>query len=130
MFGVTNNISLVPPSFPLLTQPEQITDVQQQFCNETNLPPKCANRTHCFCTHLLKVDLNDIVEIVLYDTAPCKWFYSSKQALYVDDPLIWKIPFGQMRKIFTTHSTSTDTGSSSPTWAACPSLDCTSDFSG
>ncbi|KAL1396378.1 hypothetical protein pipiens_010547 [Culex pipiens pipiens] len=70
VFGVTNNISLVPPSFPLLTQPEQITDVQQQFCNETNLPPKCANRTHCFCTHLLKVDLNDIVEIVLYDTAP------------------------------------------------------------
>ncbi|XP_055589939.1 uncharacterized protein LOC129742118 [Uranotaenia lowii] len=71
VFGTVNNISFVNPSFPLLIQPELITNEQEQFCNDTNLPKKC-DKNYCFCTHKMNVKLNEIVEIVLYDTAVCK----------------------------------------------------------
>ncbi|XP_053694017.1 uncharacterized protein LOC128741918 [Sabethes cyaneus] len=69
--GVTNNISFIWPSFPLLIQPELITNENRQFCNDTHLPAQCNDYAICFCTHKLKVDLNDIVEVVLFDTALC-----------------------------------------------------------
>ncbi|XP_055595658.1 uncharacterized protein LOC129746164 isoform X2 [Uranotaenia lowii] len=67
-FGTVNNISFTSPSFPLLIQPELITNEQEQFCNDTNLPKYC-KKDYCFCTHRLKVGLNEIVEINIYDTA-------------------------------------------------------------
>ncbi|XP_053672224.1 uncharacterized protein LOC128722576 [Anopheles nili] len=69
--GATNMISFVPPSFPLLIQPELIVDENAQFCNVSHLPDQCTNDHErlCFCTHRLKVQHNDIVEIVLYDSA-------------------------------------------------------------
>ncbi|XP_058451557.1 uncharacterized protein LOC131430521 [Malaya genurostris] len=69
VIGVTNNISYTSPSFPLLIQPELITDERRLFCNDTHLPAKCDTHQICFCTHKVKVNLNDIVEVVLFDTA-------------------------------------------------------------
>lgn len=81
--GVTNNISFTWPSFPLLIQPELITNENRQFCNDTHLPAQCNDYAICFCTHKLKVDLNDIVEVVLFDTALCKSSKSLPQTLLV-----------------------------------------------
>lgn len=66
--GVTNNISMVFPDFPLLTQPEQITG-DTPFCNETHKPASCKPHRACFCLHRLKVALNDVVEMSLIDDA-------------------------------------------------------------
>ncbi|XP_035795872.1 laccase-2-like [Anopheles albimanus] len=68
--GATNMISYEPPSFPLLIQPELIVDENAQFCNVSHKPAHCSDDKLCFCTHRLKVKHNDIVEIVLIDTAP------------------------------------------------------------
>ncbi|XP_058056326.1 uncharacterized protein LOC131207717 [Anopheles bellator] len=67
--AATNMISFEPPSFPLLIEPELIVDEDAQFCNTSHKPDHCTDDTLCFCTHRLKVKLNDIVEIVLFDTA-------------------------------------------------------------
>jgi L-ascorbate oxidase len=67
--GTFNNISLEFPSFPLLTQPEMIDE--SMFCNENNTQGKfCTdngfkNGTTCKCTHLIKADLNSVVEFVV-----------------------------------------------------------------
>ncbi|XP_058126511.1 uncharacterized protein LOC131281949 [Anopheles ziemanni] len=66
--GVTNNISMVFPDFPLLTQPELITG-DTPFCNETHKPASCKPHRACFCLHRLKVALNDVVEMSLIDDA-------------------------------------------------------------
>ncbi|KOC69892.1 Laccase-5 [Habropoda laboriosa] len=53
-----------PPSPPL----SQYRDVSpEQYCNSQNLPRGCSS--NCKCTHLLKVALNSLVEIVLIDTS-------------------------------------------------------------
>ncbi|XP_040166098.1 laccase-2-like [Anopheles arabiensis] len=67
--GATNMISFVPPSFPLLIQPELIVDENAQFCNVSHRPAYCTDDHLCFCTHRMKVKHNDVIEIVLYDTA-------------------------------------------------------------
>ncbi|XP_052864087.1 uncharacterized protein LOC128270712 [Anopheles cruzii] len=64
--GVTNNISMVFPDFPLLTQPELIAG-DKLFCNDTHKPDRCRPNLACFCLHRLKVDLNDVVEMSLID---------------------------------------------------------------
>lgn len=51
------------PSFPLLTQPEEINETL--FCDENN--KLSCDGSICMCQHRLKVHLNSIVEIVLYD---------------------------------------------------------------
>ncbi|XP_070495178.1 uncharacterized protein [Chironomus tepperi] len=67
--GTFNNISLLYPSFPLLTQPEMIDETM--FCNENSTVGKfCTdngfgNVTACRCIHRLKVDLNSIVEFIV-----------------------------------------------------------------
>uniref|UniRef100_A0AAG5DEL4 Uncharacterized protein n=1 Tax=Anopheles atroparvus TaxID=41427 RepID=A0AAG5DEL4_ANOAO len=66
--GVTNNISMVFPDFPLLTQPELITG-DTSFCNDTHKPAQCKPHRACFCLHRLKVALNDVVEMSLIDDA-------------------------------------------------------------
>uniref|UniRef100_A0A8W7K8J2 Multicopper oxidase n=2 Tax=Anopheles albimanus TaxID=7167 RepID=A0A8W7K8J2_ANOAL len=66
--GVTNNISMVFPAFPLLTQPELITS-DKLFCNDTHRPDHCRPHHACFCLHRLKVNLNDVVEMSLIDDA-------------------------------------------------------------
>lgn len=65
MIGNINNITFNFPSFPPLTQPE---DVQEEmFCDETNLPEHCVDKSICPCVHRLKVTLNSIVELVVID---------------------------------------------------------------
>uniref|UniRef100_A0A182QGY0 Plastocyanin-like domain-containing protein n=1 Tax=Anopheles farauti TaxID=69004 RepID=A0A182QGY0_9DIPT len=66
--GVTNNISMVFPDFPLLTQPELIGG-DGIFCNDTHRPANCKPHHACFCLHRLKVALNDVVEMSLIDDA-------------------------------------------------------------
>nr|XP_040232544.2 uncharacterized protein LOC120955589 [Anopheles coluzzii] len=66
--GVTNNISMVFPDFPLLTQPELIGG-DGMFCNNTHRPARCKPHHACFCLHRLKVALNDVVEMSLIDDA-------------------------------------------------------------
>ncbi|XP_052895441.1 uncharacterized protein LOC128302616 [Anopheles moucheti] len=66
--GVTNNISMVFPDFPLLTQPELIGG-DGMFCNDTHRPERCKPHHACFCLHRLKVALNDVVEMSLIDDA-------------------------------------------------------------
>uniref|UniRef100_A0A182NBB3 Uncharacterized protein n=1 Tax=Anopheles dirus TaxID=7168 RepID=A0A182NBB3_9DIPT len=66
--GVTNNISMVFPDFPLLTQPELIGG-DGMFCNDTHRPAHCRPHHACFCLHRLKVALNDVVEMALIDDA-------------------------------------------------------------
>uniref|UniRef100_A0A182JBL4 Uncharacterized protein n=1 Tax=Anopheles atroparvus TaxID=41427 RepID=A0A182JBL4_ANOAO len=67
--GATNMISHVPPSFPLLIQPELIVDENAMFCNVSHKPAYCSDDRLCFCTHRMKVKHNDVIDIVLYDTA-------------------------------------------------------------
>ncbi|XP_058126517.1 uncharacterized protein LOC131285323 [Anopheles ziemanni] len=67
--GATNMISFEPPSFPLLVQPELILDEDTMFCNVSHKPAYCDDDHLCFCTHRMKVQHNDVIDIVLYDTA-------------------------------------------------------------
>ncbi|XP_019548798.3 uncharacterized protein LOC109419033 [Aedes albopictus] len=67
--AVANNISFIYPSFPLLSQPDLIINEDELFCNNTHLPAGCDKLHLCFCTHRIKVNLNDVVELTLYDTA-------------------------------------------------------------
>lgn len=68
--GTFNNISLLYPSFPLLTQPEMIEN-EDMFCNENTTSGQfCAengfgNVTACRCIHRLKVALNSVVEFIV-----------------------------------------------------------------
>ena len=65
-----NNISFHFPSFPLLTQPEEIDE--KMFCDEFNIPERCLGKSVCPCVHRLKVKLNSIVELVIVDQSPSK----------------------------------------------------------
>lgn len=63
--GAINNISFTYPPFSLLTQSDEITE--SLFCDEFNLPLRCADRPQCPCIHRIKVDLNSVVELNLVD---------------------------------------------------------------
>lgn len=60
-----NNISFTHPSISILTQTDQIHD--DMFCDQDNLPERCAEREICHCTHRIKIKLNSVVEMVLID---------------------------------------------------------------
>ena len=61
-----NNISLILPPYPLLTQQEDID--KNMFCSEDNLDrDKHCPTGLCQCYHMYEVDLNDVVEIFLVD---------------------------------------------------------------
>lgn len=58
-----NNISLKLPSSPLLSQGKDA-----EFCDEESLKDTdCQGEENCACTHLLQVNLGDVVELVLID---------------------------------------------------------------
>ena len=59
-----NFISNVMPASPLLTQPEELNRIKT--CNSSSASVNCTQE-YCECTHLLKVRLNSIVELVLVD---------------------------------------------------------------
>ncbi|KAB0803227.1 hypothetical protein PPYR_00197 [Photinus pyralis] len=61
MAGLMNNISYVPPPSPLLSQFAELNP--NQFC--TNLKMDCQGM--CRCTHLLKLPLNGVIELILID---------------------------------------------------------------
>ncbi|ODN01041.1 L-ascorbate oxidase, partial [Orchesella cincta] len=59
-----NLISHVMPVSPFLTQPESMDEAE--ICNENTVQLNCSEE-YCECTHMLTVDLNSIVELVLVD---------------------------------------------------------------
>lgn len=59
-----NFISHVMPVSPFLTQPETIEEAQ--VCNASSIKMNCTAE-YCECTHMLTVELNSIVELVLVD---------------------------------------------------------------
>lgn len=63
--GAVNNLSFAYPSFPLLSQPELITD--SLFCDELNVPAGCIDLAQCPCIHRIKVELNAVVELIIVD---------------------------------------------------------------
>nr|XP_031845394.1 laccase-1-like isoform X2 [Nomia melanderi]XP_031845395.1 laccase-1-like isoform X2 [Nomia melanderi]XP_031845396.1 laccase-1-like isoform X2 [Nomia melanderi]XP_031845397.1 laccase-1-like isoform X2 [Nomia melanderi]XP_031845399.1 laccase-1-like isoform X2 [Nomia melanderi]XP_031845400.1 laccase-1-like isoform X2 [Nomia melanderi] len=58
-----NHISMKLPSVPLLSQ-RDIVD-QNRFCNESTV--QGCEQTYCACTHVLRVKLGSVVEVVLVD---------------------------------------------------------------
>jgi FtsP/CotA-like multicopper oxidase with cupredoxin domain len=63
--GAINNLSLIFPEIPLLTQPEDIDE--SKFCDEFHWPAECLGNQLCPCIHRLHVPLNSIVELILVD---------------------------------------------------------------
>lgn len=53
------------PSYSPLTQPEDVKD--SDFCDDLSLPQSCDENKICHCVHRLKVKLNSIVELLIYD---------------------------------------------------------------
>ncbi|OXU25591.1 hypothetical protein TSAR_001264, partial [Trichomalopsis sarcophagae] len=60
-----NHITLKLPSFPLLSQSDMIRD--NTFCNSTTLAKKNCTSDECSCTHVLQVELNSVVELIMID---------------------------------------------------------------
>lgn len=58
-----NHISMKLPSVPLLSQRNSID--QNQFCNASTVTD--CERDYCACTHVLRVKLNSVVEVILVD---------------------------------------------------------------
>ncbi|XP_029042896.1 laccase-1-like isoform X2 [Osmia bicornis bicornis] len=58
-----NHISMKLPSVPLLSQRNSID--QKQFCNASTVTD--CERDYCACTHVLRVKLNSVVEVILVD---------------------------------------------------------------
>ncbi|XP_053999584.1 uncharacterized protein LOC128887574 [Hylaeus anthracinus] len=63
--AMLGNITFAFPPSPPLSQLEDLP--QDQFCNAENMPTSCNNTKPCTCTHVIKLPLNSIVEIVLVD---------------------------------------------------------------
>ncbi|XP_076394331.1 uncharacterized protein LOC100880706 [Megachile rotundata] len=62
--GTLNNISLVLPPSPPLSQSNDVP--RNAVCNSDNKPPECRSEV-CSCTHVIKVPLNSVVEIIVVD---------------------------------------------------------------
>ncbi|CAB3380548.1 Hypothetical predicted protein [Cloeon dipterum] len=60
-----NNVTWASPSFPLLTQWQQITSTT--LCTDQYNTPTGCEGSHCVCPNTLLVQTGDLVEIVLYD---------------------------------------------------------------
>ncbi|KAK5648672.1 hypothetical protein RI129_003564 [Pyrocoelia pectoralis] len=63
MAGLMNNISYIPPPSPLLSQFSELN--YDHFCNNTHSKINCGGI--CRCTHLVKIPLNAVVELILID---------------------------------------------------------------
>lgn len=58
-----NHISMKLPSVPLLSQRDVVD--QNRFCNESTV--QGCEQAYCACTHVLRVKLGSVVEVVLVD---------------------------------------------------------------
>lgn len=72
MVGAVQNITFTFPSFPPLTQPEEIIEENDDmnvatWCDEYNFPDYCDEYPKCPCPHRLVVEQNKIVELILVD---------------------------------------------------------------
>lgn len=63
MIPQINHVSMKMPSFPVLSQPEQITN--ETFCNPS-AADECSEK-FCFCTYKMDLPLNQTVEIIFVD---------------------------------------------------------------
>lgn len=65
--AIANNISFDFPSFPLLLEPDMITD--DLFCDKDSTPEhRCVyyeGKKICRCTHRIKFALNSIAELII-----------------------------------------------------------------
>lgn len=71
LVGAVNNISFKFPTFPPLSQPDDLSE--SLFCDSQNIPETCRGRQICPCVHRLKVRLNSIVELVVLDETNCEF---------------------------------------------------------
>ncbi|XP_055904977.1 uncharacterized protein LOC129940613 [Eupeodes corollae] len=65
--GAINNISIVFPPSPPLTQPSDVDE--SEFCDDAHLPSHCDGKLYCPCIHRIKVQKNSIVELIVVDEA-------------------------------------------------------------
>ncbi|XP_055923912.1 uncharacterized protein LOC129954192 [Eupeodes corollae] len=65
--GIVNNISLIFPATPILTQYSEVD--KSQFCARSHCPEKCDGEFTRECIHIIKVKTNSIVEMALHDEA-------------------------------------------------------------
>lgn len=63
--GAVNNLSLIFPSSPPLTQPKDIDE--SQYCDEFHWPKNCIGKRLCSCIHRIKIRKDSIVELVIVD---------------------------------------------------------------
>ncbi|XP_055915066.1 LOW QUALITY PROTEIN: uncharacterized protein LOC129948201 [Eupeodes corollae] len=63
--GIINNISLIVPPQPILTQYSEVD--KSLFCNSSHMPDKCNGEPICECIHLIRIKTNSIVELTLQD---------------------------------------------------------------
>ena len=65
--GAINKITFTSPSFPLLTQSNEINE--NMFCDEYNLPVACKEHPGelCPCIHRFKVQTGDILQLTIVD---------------------------------------------------------------
>ncbi|PVD33733.1 hypothetical protein C0Q70_04993 [Pomacea canaliculata] len=63
---VMDNITFMLPPVPVLSQPEDMD--YSWFCNRSTLPDPdyCFSQDLCMCTHLLRVHLNQVVELIVF----------------------------------------------------------------
>lgn len=63
---VMDNITFMLPPTPLLSQPEDVRE--SWFCNRSTIedPEYCLTEDLCMCTHLLRVKLNQVVELIVF----------------------------------------------------------------
>lgn len=66
-----DDMSLSFPNFPILTQPELITE--DTFCNKTHKPARCEGMVPCPCTYNHKIALGSVVELIIIDQIPSKF---------------------------------------------------------
>lgn len=59
-----NHITMRMPTFPLMSQTELIDS--SKFCNASTISQDCKTE-FCACTHVLQVQLNSVVELILVD---------------------------------------------------------------
>ncbi|KZC07550.1 Laccase-5, partial [Dufourea novaeangliae] len=65
--SVVDTIGNISFEFPPVPPISQLKDLpKDQFCDAENLPQNC-NASFCMCTHLVKIPLNAVVEVLLVD---------------------------------------------------------------
>ncbi|XP_076619283.1 uncharacterized protein LOC143340829 isoform X2 [Colletes latitarsis] len=64
--ALVDGISYMPAPSPPISQMQDLPP--DQFCDSHNLPSRCRRNNTCACTHMLRVPLNSVVEIVMVDS--------------------------------------------------------------